>query len=323
MAVNNQGKRRPPNRPTNTRQPQKSRDEVRREQTIKRRRLKKRKQIIFYTFSLFLLLVVAVILSLTVFFKVETITVEGKTSYSNDKVIKMSGINKNDNLFLIDKSKAAENIMQKLPYIGSVKISNKLPSGIVISVEKTTEKCAIANGEGYVLTNENSKVLQVGVTEIDEKLILISGGNVKKSEIGKNIEFENKETQELVEKIMESVKVNKIEDITQIDVSDKLNIKMTYQNRIEMLFGSISQIDKKMEFAVEVLEKENERSKNQEGIIDLQGISSDKGKKDKVYFRPKEEATTAPVEQTMTSFEESTTALAEQTTSGETDLEVT
>lgn len=306
MAVNNQGKRRPPNRPPNTRQPQKSRDEVRREQTIKRRRLKKRKQIIFYTFSLFLLLVVAVILSLTVFFKVETITVEGKTPYSNDKVIKMSGINKNDNLFLIDKSKAAENIMQRLPYIGSVKISNKLPSGIVISVEKTSEKCAIANGEGYVLTNEDSKVLQVGVTEIDAKLIVISGGNVKKSEIGKNIEFENKETQDLVRKIMESVKINKINDITQIDVSDKLNIKMTYQNRIELLFGSILQIDKKMKFAVEVLEKENERSTNQEGIIDLQGISPDKGKKDKVYFRPKEEETTIPVEQTTTPIEQPT-----------------
>ena len=306
MAVNNQGKRKPPNRSPNTRQPQKSRDEVRREQTIKRRRLKKRKQIIFYTFSLFLLLVVAVILSLTVFFKVETITVEGKTPYSNDKVIKMSGINKNDNLFLIDKSKAAENIMQRLPYIGSVKISNKLPSGIVISVEKTSEKCAIANGEGYVLTNEDSKVLQVGVTEIDAKLIVISGGNVKKSEIGKNIEFENKETQDLVRKIMESVKINKINDITQIDVSDKLNIKMTYQNRIELLFGSILQIDKKMKFAVEVLEKENERSTNQEGIIDLQGISPDKGKKDKVYFRPKEEKTTIPVEQTTTPIEQPT-----------------
>jgi len=298
MAANNQGKRRPPNRPPNSRQPQKSRDEVRREQAIKRRRLKKRKQIIFYTFSLLLLIVVAVILSLTVFFKVETITVNGKTPYSNDKIIKASGINKMDNLFLTDKSKASDNIMQKLPYIGSVKVSYKLPNEIAINVEKTSEKCAVVNGDGYVLTNENSKVLQVGVTEIDAKLIILSGGEVKKAEIGKNIEFKNKETQDLVKKIMEAVISNKLTDITKIDVSDKLDIKMTYQNRIDLLVGSISQIDKKMKFVVEVIEKENERSENQEGVIDLQGLNSDKSGKDKVYFRLKDEATTSPVEQT-------------------------
>ncbi len=297
MAANNRNKKGPPNRPPNARRPQKSRDEIRREQAIKRRQQKRRKQAIFYTFSLLLLIIVGIILSLTVFFKIEKITVEGKTPYAEDKIIEISGIKINDNLFLTDKQKSAERIKQRLPYIGEVKFSNNIPNEIVIKVEQTSEKCAIKNGEGYVLANEYGKALQVGVTEVDSNLIMILGGDVKKAEIGKKVEFKNKETQKMLDKIMGVIKNYKMNDITKIDVSDKMDIVMTYQDRIDLLFGSFSQFDKKTRFAVEIIEKENERSKNQEGIIDLQGLSSEKSGKDKAYFRLKDEETTIPASQ--------------------------
>lgn len=299
MPANNRNRKGPPKRPQNSkrpqnaRKPQKSRDEVRREQALKRRQQKRRKQAVFYTFSFLLLIVVGIILSLTVFFKVEKVTVVGKTIYDNEKIIKTSGIKIGDNLFLTDKQKSADRIKQSLPYIGDVKISNKIPDEIVIDVKKTSEKCAVKNGETYVLTNERGKVLQVGVTDIDEKLTMIFGGDVKKAEIGKNIEFKNKETYDLLDEIMSLVKKYNVKDITQVDISDKMDVKIVYQDRIDLLFGSFSQIDKKMKFAVEIIEKEDERSKNQEGIIDLQGLSSDKGGKDKAYFRQKDEKTTA------------------------------
>ncbi|MEG2782446.1 MAG: hypothetical protein RR911_07170, partial [Oscillospiraceae bacterium] len=88
MAVKKQGNKVPPNRrQPNPRQTQKSRDELRREQAIKRRKIKKRRQLVFTTFSLFLLIIIGVILSLTVFFKIEKVTVEGKTPYNDDKIV--------------------------------------------------------------------------------------------------------------------------------------------------------------------------------------------------------------------------------------------
>ncbi|MEG1614444.1 MAG: FtsQ-type POTRA domain-containing protein [Oscillospiraceae bacterium] len=297
MAVKKQGNKVPPNRrQPNPRQTQKSRDELRREQAIKRRKIKRRRQLVFTTFSLFLLIIIGVILSLTVFFKIEKVTVEGKTPYSDDKIVTASEVKIKDNLFLLSKSKTVAKIEEKLPYIGSAEISRKLPSEIVIKVKKTSEKCAIVSGDGYVLTDENNKVLKVGVKEIDPNLIVMSGGSVKKAEIGKTVEFQKDSTQKLILELMQAVTHNKITDITQIDVSDKLDIKMTYQKRIEILVGSSAGLDKKMKFAAEIIEKENERGPTQQGTIDLQSISSGKGSKDKAFFRVKEETTVATTE---------------------------
>ncbi len=310
MAVKKQGSKRPPNRQPVPRQTQKSRDELRREQAIRRRKIKKRKQIIFYTFSLMLLILIGIILSLTVFFKIEKISVEGKTPYSNDKIISVSGIKIGDNLFLTNRNKVVSKIQEKLPYIGKVEIKRKLPSELILKVVKTEEKCAIASGNGYVITDENSKVLKVGVTEVDPTMIMLAGGEVKNAKIGKTLEFKDSSSQELILTLMKAMQKNKIDNITKIDVSDKLNIKMTYQNRIEVLVGSSSELDKKMKFASEVIKRENERSSTQKGVIDLQSINSDNDSKDRAYFRAEEETTAA----TTTATTATATTVASTTT---------
>lgn len=309
MAVKNQGNKIPPNRPVNrtagrpenrlanispsSTQQQRSRDEIRREQAIKRRRMKKKKQLVFTCFFLILLIIIGIVLSLTVFFKIEKITVEGNTIYSNEKIIEASGIKKKDNLFLTREENIKQKVEEKLPYIGSLDIKRKLPGEIVLKVEKTTEKCAIVSGNGFVITNEYNKVLKVGAKEAGENLTVLVGGDINKAEIGKQVEFKNKNSNQLLIDIMKALKENNISDITKIDVSNKLDIKLSYQNRIDILVGSVSALDKKIKFATEIIKKENERSNTQEGIIDLHSVGTEKSSKDKAYFREKEEPTTA------------------------------
>ncbi|MDR0315040.1 MAG: FtsQ-type POTRA domain-containing protein [Oscillospiraceae bacterium] len=306
---NNQGSRRPPGTnknksslknhasgmgrtkpyPSQSNSAQKSRDEIRKEHVMRRRKQKKIRQITLTVFSLLFLVALGVILSLTVFFNIEKITVQGETQYSSDKIIGTSGIKTGDNLFLIDREKAVQRIQSRLPYIGSAEIINKLPGSIIIKVKKTGAKCAVVSADGYILINENSKVLKTGVQQVADDLMVMVGGEVKTAEIGHTIVFKSKDTEDLITELMKSVEKHGLTNITKIDVSDKLNVKMMYKNRIEILIGSFSEIDKKIRFAVEVINRENERSPYQEGTIDLQSISSDSKGKDKVYFRVKEE----------------------------------
>ena len=89
-----------------------------------------------------LLIAGAVVAALTVFFKVQSITVSGNARYTSEEIIAASGIEIEDNLFLLNKYSAAQAIFEKLPYVEEATINRALPDTIVITVRE----CAAAAG---------------------------------------------------------------------------------------------------------------------------------------------------------------------------------
>ena len=87
-----------------------------------------------------LLIAGAVVAALTVFFKVQSITVSGNARYTSEEVVAASGIEIEDNLFLLNKYSAAQAIFEKLPYVEEATINRALPDTIVITVRE----CAAA-----------------------------------------------------------------------------------------------------------------------------------------------------------------------------------
>lgn len=74
-----------------------------------------------------LLIAGAVVAALTVFFKVQSITVSGNARYTSEEIIAASGIEIEDNLFLLNKYSAAQAIFEKLPYVEEATINRALP----------------------------------------------------------------------------------------------------------------------------------------------------------------------------------------------------
>lgn len=299
-------------RPNSTPRPnmnaaQKSRDEVRREQALRRKKKKRKKQLMVYGFSVILLIAISIILSLTVFFRINEITVEGNSIYNKKDIISASGIQLQDNLILSSKEKIEQNITKKLPYIGNVKISRKLPSTIVLKVEATSAKSAIRNGNGYILINEEGKVLNTNSALTTEKNLMIVNGCVVKSAVtGEKIKF-NGNRYELITKVLKSINKNSIKKISQIDATDELNITMLYDNRITVIIGSTSEIDNKLALASEVLKKQDKLSPYEKGKLDLT-ISK------KAYYTPESAKTTAAATATTAAAVTTTSAAAVTTT---------
>ena len=94
--------------------------------------------------------IVAVVLALTfgmsIFFKVENITVSGAEKYSAWTVKEASGIQEGDNLMSFGKIKAAGNIIAKLPYVKNAQIGIKLPDTVNIVIEELDVAYAIQDG---------------------------------------------------------------------------------------------------------------------------------------------------------------------------------
>lgn len=107
-----------------------------------------------------LLIAGATIAALTLFFKVQSIVVNGSARYSEEEVIAASGIQLEDNLFLLNKYSAAQAIFEKLPYVAETSINRKLPDTIVITVRECTAAAGIVTPEGIWLISESGKLLE-------------------------------------------------------------------------------------------------------------------------------------------------------------------
>ena len=115
----------------------------------KRRRRHHRSVAVLYKLLSVVVISGAIVAALTLFFKVETITVSGATEYSSEEIITASGIQQGDNLFLLNKYEIYESILEKLPYVSSVSISRKLPDTLLI--EEGGKKAAVEEGQERAL----------------------------------------------------------------------------------------------------------------------------------------------------------------------------
>ena len=127
-----------------------------------------------------LLIAGAVVAALTVFFKVQSITVSGNARYTSEEIIAASGIEIEDNLFLLNKYSAAQAIFEKLPYVEEATINRALPDTIVITVRE----CAAAAGIVTHLQRDfstSSVLISIGATA------LISGITIGGKALGKTV----------------------------------------------------------------------------------------------------------------------------------------
>lgn len=110
-----------------------------------------------------LAVVAAMIVGMSVFFKVETITVAGAETYSPWNIREASGINEGDGLLTFSRAKANAQIQAKLPYVENSRIGIKLPNTVIIYIEEAEVTYAIKSYDGiwYLMTSGGRVVEQI------------------------------------------------------------------------------------------------------------------------------------------------------------------
>ena len=100
----------------------------------------------------------------------------------------------------------------------------------------------------------------------DMKLIKLDGLDYRKAEVGKSIEDEDGRKIDAVKALGDIIVNNKILDITSIDVTSSIDIKI-YCGNILIKLGSADDIDKKLNKALNILERKE--IKGAKGYIDV------------------------------------------------------
>ena len=225
------------------------------------------------------LALVLYLLSAFVFFKISVIDVvgitdedgnvtEGSVFYSDEDIIKISGAETGDSLVLVSKRKTEEAIEKLLPYIGNAQVRRKYPSTLRIIVEDTSAAFAIDAAGGYILLNEEFKVLETS-DKVPSGCAKVIGIPVQSADSGATVKFTDEGYKSRIETIKSAFYDAEMSGITKIDISNIANIKVTVDGRFTLVMGTLTQLREKLIMAQKTIEKETEDNPNAKVIIDL------------------------------------------------------
>ena len=101
----------------------------------RRNRRRRRGRASFPLRLLCLAVVIAAFLgALTMFFRIDMIVVEGNERYTEEQIIEAAGVQKEQNLVLLNKYKVKQSIFDTLPYVETVVINRKYPDALILTV---------------------------------------------------------------------------------------------------------------------------------------------------------------------------------------------
>ena len=180
-----------------------------------------------------LLIVGAIVAAMTLFFKVQTIVVDGNERYGRDEIIAASGVKVEDNLFLLNKYGAAQAIFEKLPYVEEASIRRKLPDTLVISVRECAAAAGIEADGGVWLISENGKLLELAQS-VPQGCPAVRGVELVDPALSARLSFgEEHETE--AERLLDILRAangqGMLAGVESVDLSDATAIRMEYLGR--------------------------------------------------------------------------------------------
>ena len=95
----------------------------------------------------------------------QSITVSGNARYTSEEIIAASGIEIEDNLFLLNKYNAAQAIFEKLPYVEEATINRALPDTIVITVRECAAAAGVAAMRAGAVVITDTNMALAGITK--------------------------------------------------------------------------------------------------------------------------------------------------------------
>ncbi len=113
-----------------------------------------------YTVLSAVLIVAAVVVACTVFFRVGDVVVQGNARYTAQEIIDVSGVEQGDNLLALRPSAISQTLRSRLPYIRSVSVRRLPPDTLSITVVEGKAVAAVAQEGQWWLIDEDCKLLE-------------------------------------------------------------------------------------------------------------------------------------------------------------------
>ena len=259
-------------------------------------------------------LAVGAFVSINLLFKVTIFRVESYDGsqpvdtgiYTSDELIEALGIEKNSNLFAFSTAEKTQQLALQFPYLERVAVEIQLPAAVIIKVEPATERFACMYPGGWMVLSDSLKILRTDVSQPDGLILLTMSLPTDFSPVvGQNIEPKSynsllSETQQAtaetaglqasalqtLTEMRDGLQENNLFDgTTALNIQDLSDIEFTYQNRVQVLLGSETNLAYKLRLAAAALtDPEKGLAAGDKGVLDISTQRSDGDIR--AYFAP-------------------------------------
>lgn len=232
--------------------------------------------------------VLALLLGLSIFFKVEHIEVSGCNQYTPWQIQQASGIQVGDQLLTFGVPKASAKITNALPYVKTVRIGIQLPDTVKIEIVETQVTYGVEDTAGNVwLVDSDGKIVEQATpgsryTKIQGVTIEnpVAGAQAKAHEGNRTQTNPSGETvpatvtaaQQLrtaiqIAKYLEQNEI--IGQVASMDVGNLFELELWYEDRFHVLLGDTEKLNIKVSYLKGFVDDYTKNRPYESGILDL------------------------------------------------------
>lgn len=229
--------------------------------------------------------VVALILGITVFFKVDRqkIQVSGNEKYTAWEIVEASGLKGGENLLTFSQAGASGRIILALPYVEEVRFGIKLPDTVMIEVVEVPVTYAVRDTQDvWWLLSSSGKVVEKAETGVEESTTKLLGVRIQNATVGNQAvaaprtpatgedtpvvitESQRLETALNICQYLEQSGV--IGKAASIDVNDMGNLQLWYGQQYQVKHGDDSRLDYKIRYMKSAIDQ---MDSYQSGVMDV------------------------------------------------------
>lgn len=284
------------------------------EDTRERKRRKRLSAyIVYYIIFGILAVVILAVLSTTVLFNLSKYRITGETVYTEQQIIDATGVNVGDNLILMDAGTVKDRLIAALPYVDKVEVSrNIFTCALEIKLNPATAVANVKKNDRYYLVSENGRIMDAELESPNKNCVVVLGFDPEYAKSGDFLSVTDEGSRNMLTKLLRAVKTyDEIDDeneyeaqqkydcvftlidlckelgisehIKTINVSSIYGIKLSYDNKLTLELGDMTDAKLKLTVAKNLIEKGE--FDGEKGVLVLSQLSENAYNM-KVTFRP-------------------------------------
>lgn len=218
------------------------------------RKKHKRNLSLYYAMVFIIATAILIVLSLTVFFNINVIVIKGESIYSTQRISDVLGVKKGQNLFRINIDDIESHVLNELPEIETVKVRRNLPDKLSVTITPCVSLAQIQVGDKIFEISQSNKIIRE-INDKNQELLSIKGLEPQSTQIGVIATSVDTHKNDILKDIIDTIEKIDFTGITTIDITDRLNIKLIYNNNITLEVGSSLDLEYKIEFLKSVTDE--------------------------------------------------------------------
>ena len=222
------------------------------------------------------------------FLAVKEIVVEGETRYTDDELIKASGLYVGQSLLSVNKVKAHDALTAAFPYLETVEVGNASFYVLRIRVTEVPVMAAVQLDDGWMILGDNNRALErVEEDAIPEGAVRIKGAVFENQTVGQSLLDER--SLRICRTLIEAATRYDLGSMTTIDISVKTKIRILLNERMEVVLGNETNLENQVKALVGILPtlyKNN--GEDAAGRLNMLFYNDSDKKNDKAIYTPQE-----------------------------------